>query len=143
MYSMKKIIWWCVAGGFILSGVLFWYISDEPLNFASNINAKQTSVEIEKDTILLGTVKYNEKRNIAFRVKNTGESPLIIRDVHPSCGCTSASWDKRPVKPGALTEISLKFEPNSLGRFVKSVDIICNIPEQVRQVKIMGQVEKN
>lgn len=141
---MKKTIWWCVTGVIMLSGVLlWWYMNQEYQTEIWSISAKTTSIETEKDSIVLGTVKYNEKRDIVFRIKNTGIEPLIIKNVEPSCGCTSANWDKHPVKPGNTTEISLTFEPNSLGRFVKSVNIFCNIPQQMHQVKIMGQVEEN
>lgn len=141
--TMKKTIWWYIAGGFLLLGVLIGWSINQEQAATWDITTKTTSIETECDSLVLGIVKYNEKREAVFLIKNTGTEPLIIKNVRPSCGCTSVNWDKHPVKPGNTTEISLIFEPNSLGRFIKSVDIFCNIPQQIYQVKIMGQVEEN
>lgn len=139
---MNKVLWSGLAGGIIVLGILYWYIflNDDSSMWTST--PQQTTIETVKDTIDLGTVKYGEKRHAVFRLTNKGEAPLLIRDVRPSCGCTNATWDKHPVKPGKATEISITFEPNSLGRFVKSVDVFCNIPDQVYQFKLLGQVEE-
>lgn len=137
---MKKTIGWCITGILLLAGIFLYYMNtDVP---STQWNVKQTSIEIEKDSIMLGTIKYSDKKNITFHIKNTGQEPLIIRDVRPSCGCTSAQWDKHPIKPGKITEISLRYEPNSLGKFIKSIDIFCNTPDQIHQVRILGQVEE-
>lgn len=138
---MNKILWPAIAGGIIIIGLLCWYIYPDTAILTAT--AQPTMIKAEKDSVDLGTVKYGEKKNAVFKVTNRGDSPLIIRDVRTSCGCTNASWDKHPVKPGKTTEISVVFEPNSLGKFIKSIDILCNIPEQVYSLKILGQVEEN
>lgn len=138
---MKKRLWPAIAGGFVIIGILFWYIYPDTTLLSAT--AQPTVIKAERDSINLGTVKYGEKRFATFKITNRGDSPLIIRDVRTSCGCTNASWDKQPVKPGKMTEISVIFEPNSLGKFIKSIDVLCNIPEQVYSLKILGQVEEN
>lgn len=102
-----------------------------------------TTIRIERDTIDLDTVKYGEKKQISFRICNTGEVPLLIRDVRPSCGCTEAQWEKRPVQPGEETVIFVTFEPNSFGRFMKSIEVLCNIEQQICILHIMGMVSVN
>lgn len=137
---MKKTVWPALAGGMIIIGILFWYIFTDTNTLSAS--AQPTVIKTERDSVDLGIVKYGEKKHAVFKITNRGDSPLIIRDVRTSCGCTNASWDKRPVKPGKTTELSVVFEPNSLGKFIKSIDILCNIPEKVYSLKIIGQVEE-
>ena len=138
---MRRTVWPAIAGGIIIIGILFWYIY-YPETEIWSVTAQPTIIKAEKDSINLGIVKYGEKKQTTFTITNRGNSPLIIRDVRTSCGCTNASWDKHPVKPGEKTEVSVVFEPNSLGKFIKSIDVLCNIPEQVYSLKILGQVEE-
>ena len=91
------------------------------------MNALPTTIRFERDTLQLGTIRYGEKRKVTFRFTNTGQTPLLLRDVRPSCGCTGAEWEKRPVAPGETGEIKITFAPNSLGHFLKNIDIVCNI----------------
>lgn len=138
---MNKILWPAIVGGIIIIGILFWYLY--PDTNVLSVTASPTAIKAERDSVDLGIVKYGEKKHATFKITNRGDAPLIIRDVRTSCGCTNATWDKRPVKPGKTTEVSVVFEPNSLGKFIKSIDILCNIPEQVYSLKILGQVEEN
>ena len=104
------------------------------------ITAPATTVRFEKDTLHLGTLSYNTEREAAFRFTNTGNVPLLIRDIRTTCGCTSVSWDKRPVLPGDSGEIKVIFKPNSLGAFFKTIEVIANIPGNAIPLKIRGQV---
>ena len=130
--------------GILIVGVLAWsaaYFYIQPITYASStLNFLPTSLYIERDILPLGTVKYGEKLTSAFRLLNTGGEPLLIRDVKPSCGCTNVKWSKKPVRPGELTEISIVFEPNSLGRFMKSIDVWCNTTQQIHKLNLRGEV---
>lgn len=55
------------------------------------VTAPATTVRFEKDTLHLGTLSYNTEREAAFRFTNTGNVPLLIRDIRTTCGCTSVS----------------------------------------------------
>jgi hypothetical protein len=48
-----------------------------------------------------GKIEEGQKLEVSFRFKNTGDKPLIIDRVQPSCGCTVADQSKEPVAPGA------------------------------------------
>lgn len=102
--------------------------------------AAPTTVRFDRDSLQLGFVKYGTSRKAVFRFINTGTSPLIIRDVKSACGCTSVKWDKYPVKPGESGEISIVFDPNSLGRFTKTIKVLCNVKEKVINLKLYGSV---
>jgi hypothetical protein len=61
-----------------------------------------------------GKIQEGQKLEVAFRFKNTGDKPLVIQHVQPSCGCTVAEQSKEPVAPGAEGQIRATF--NSEGR---------------------------
>jgi hypothetical protein len=61
-----------------------------------------------------GKINEGQKLDVSFRFKNTGDKPLIIRSVRPSCGCTAAEPPKEPIAPGAEGTIQASF--NSQGR---------------------------
>ncbi len=44
-----------------------------------------------------------------FKYKNTGEKPIKITSVHPSCGCTTAALAKDVVEPNESGEITATF----------------------------------
>lgn len=61
-----------------------------------------------------GKIDEGQTLDVSFRFKNTGDKPLIIRSVRPSCGCTAADPPKEPIAPGAEGLITAQF--NSSGR---------------------------
>jgi hypothetical protein len=61
-----------------------------------------------------GKIAEGQKLEVAFRFKNTGDKPLVIERVQPSCGCTVAEQSKEPIAPGAEGQIRATF--NSQGR---------------------------
>ena len=57
-----------------------------------------------------GTINENDVVTYTYTFKNTGESPLIIESVRPSCGCTAPSWTKTPIPVGGEGSIEVKFD---------------------------------
>ncbi|MDP4151692.1 MAG: DUF1573 domain-containing protein [Bacteroidota bacterium] len=47
-----------------------------------------------------GSIQEGQKLEVTFRFKNSGDKPLVISQVRPSCGCTVAEQPKDPVPPG-------------------------------------------
>ena len=82
-----------------------------------------------------GIVTYN------FGFTNTGNEPLIIKRVTASCGCTSPSWTKQPVPPGAKGNIKVAFNPrNRVNKFNKSVSVYSNASQSVVNLRIYGNI---
>ena len=57
-----------------------------------------------------GKIAEGQKLEVSFRFKNTGDHPLIIQRVQPSCGCTIAEQPKAPVLPGEEGIIKATFD---------------------------------
>ncbi len=64
-----------------------------------------------------------------FVIRNTGQAPLKILDVHPECACTVPSYDKT-IPPGGQGEITLSIKPYSvIHQFHKDTTVTTNDPE--------------
>lgn len=86
------------------------------------------------DTHDFGPVKKGPIVHYIFEFTNTGKEPLVIRDINPSCGCTSvefenakSGWDKMPVMPGKKGHIKVGLKTDEQhGNFLKDVSILSN-----------------
>jgi Mannose-6-phosphate isomerase len=62
-----------------------------------------------------------------FKIKNTGEVPLVVTKVVASCGCTSPDWTKEPIAPGKNGEVKVTFDPTGRpNTFAKTISIYSN-----------------
>jgi hypothetical protein len=78
-----------------------------------------------------------------FVFSNTGSKPLVLNDVHASCGCTTPEWSKEPILPGGKGTIKAAF--NSYGRpgtFIKFVTVKSNAGADIT-LTIKGEVLVN
>lgn len=92
---------------------------DKPANGGSHTtdaldSTKFTTIEWIDSAKNYGKINEGQKLDVSFRFRNTGDKPLVIRSVRPSCGCTAAEPPKEPIAPGAEGVIQASF--NSEGR---------------------------
>ena len=76
--------------------------------------AELTTVQWIDSTRDFGKIIEGQKLEVSFRYKNTGNKPLVIYAVRPSCGCTLPETPGKPLAPGETGEIRATF--NSEGR---------------------------
>ena len=98
----------------------------------------------DKDnTIDYGTVTKEEDSGIrSFEFTNTGDEPLIIKNVQSSCGCTVPSKPTEPIQPGQTGKIDVKYNMN-LGPIRKTITVetnAVNVEEGRVALKIKGEV---
>lgn len=80
--------------------------------------------------------------NHTFIIKNTGDNPLVIKQVTASCGCTTPNWTKDPIAAGKTGEVKIAYNPKGRpGPFNKSVSVYCENSDPV-QLSVKGNVEK-
>ena len=99
---------------------------------------------IAKDnTIDYGKVyKESDSGLRSFEFKNTGDAPLIITDVHSTCGCTVPSKPTEPVMPGKTGKIDVKYNMNP-GPIRKTITVesnAINVEGGRIALKIKGEV---
>lgn len=71
---------------------------------------KGAKIELKSETIDYGTVNKEDDNGIrVFEFTNTGDAPLIIKDVKSTCGCTVPTKPKEPILPGKTGKIEVKY----------------------------------
>lgn len=104
---------------------------------------KEANMSFDSETHDFGKIKEESGPvTVNFKFKNTGSVPLIINQVHASCGCTSPNWSKEPVLPGKEGFVALTYNPrNRPGPFNKTATITSNASTPTKVITIKGDVE--
>ena len=88
-----------------------------------------------------GDIKPDSKVRHTFTFVNTGKSPLLIEDATASCGCTTPSWTKEPVAPGASGKMEVQFDSRGKqGIISKQVAVRANTQPGITTILIKGNV---
>jgi hypothetical protein len=96
--------------------------------------------KFEKETYDFGKIPQGKPVTAELKFTNTGEEPLIISAVEPTCGCTVADYTKTPVKKGASGSIKLTYNAAAPGAFNKAVTVKSNARTPVKYLYIKGEV---
>ncbi|OFX89918.1 MAG: hypothetical protein A2W99_08870 [Bacteroidetes bacterium GWF2_33_16] len=104
-------------------------------------NKELPEIFFEKTVHDYGTIKYESDGTCEFTFKNTGKEPLLLTQVQASCGCTTPTWPKEPVKPGETGTIVVKYNTKIPGVFSKSVRVYSNAKTNLVTLTIKGSVE--
>ena len=76
------------------------------------------------------------KVSCTFEFTNTGNSDLVLQNVKASCGCTTPSWTKTPVKPGETGTVEATYNASGRpGAFSKTITVTSNGGEQRLTIK--------
>ncbi|MEZ4828091.1 MAG: DUF1573 domain-containing protein [Bacteroidia bacterium] len=75
-----------------------------------------------------------------FTFTNTGNAPLQIEEVNPSCGCTAADYTKDPIAPGETGYIKATFNAAGMGIFNKTIVVKTNSKEPNLIIRFSGEV---
>lgn len=94
-------------------------------------------------------VKYNYGRakigsviSHVFYLTNSGDQPLVISKVVPSCGCTVASFTKEPLRPGTKGEIVVMFNTKHKppGLNIKTFTVFSNSKNAPHTLYLKGEL---
>jgi hypothetical protein len=91
-----------------------------------------------------GKIQEGQKLEVSFRFLNTGDKPLVIAHVQPSCGCTVAEQSTEPIAPGAEGQVKASFNSEGrLGTNHKTLTVTANTKgTQYHSLQFVVQVEK-
>ncbi|WP_035561239.1 DUF1573 domain-containing protein [Hymenobacter sp. IS2118] len=88
-----------------------------------------------------GDIKADSKVRHTFTFTNTGKSPLLIQDAVVSCGCTTPSWTKAPVLPGAQGTMEVQFDSRGKQGIVsKQIAVRANTQPNITTILIKGNI---
>lgn len=97
--------------------------------------------KFESETHDFGNIPQNKPASYEFKFSNTGDAPIILAAVRPSCGCSVAEFTKAPVKPGEIGTIKVTFNAAIKGPFTKQFTVKSNTKTPVKTLTIKGTVE--
>lgn len=103
--------------------------------------ASAQTISFDKTVVDYGTVKTGADGHRLFKVKNTGDKPLIISRVQASCGCTTPEWSQEPIMPGKTADLKVGYDTKIVGPFTKIIEVYSNDAENSRAtITIKGNV---
>jgi len=72
--------------------------------------ANMPEIQFETLSYNFGKVIQGEMLSYTFHFKNVGKSNLLVSGVEASCGCTTSTPPRAPIKPGEKGEIKVTFD---------------------------------
>lgn len=107
---MKHLLVFIFAGSLIAASCNSSDKAPENVETVMKDSSKYTTIQWLDTAIDFGSRKMGDMVAITFRCKNTGDKPLYLYNVHPSCGCTLADYTKEPIAPGKEGKIDAQFD---------------------------------
>ena len=100
----------------------------------------QPRLTVENATVSVGDILFQQPRTFSFSITNSGNQPLILSSVTPSCGCTKVKWPSDPIAAGESATIEAVFDAQMLGTFVKELEVRSNASEEPVYLTFEGRV---
>ena len=102
---------------------------------------KISEFSFESEMHNFGKLKSGEIVIYSFVFVNTGKYNLYIKNVRTDCGCITANFIKKTVKPGEKGLIEVEFDSSGLfGNQLKTIIVEANVPEP-KHLAIFAQVK--
>lgn len=132
---MKKLI---ISTLIMFSGIMAVTAQEE---IKTNENSQDLpEIFFEQTTYNFGNIDYEGNGTCEFVFKNTGKEPLLLTNVKATCGCTTPTWPKEPIKKGESGTIVVKYNTKLIGPFNKSIRVYSNAKTNLITLKIQGAV---
>jgi len=88
-----------------------------------------------------GQIREGDKVAYTYKFQNTGQAPLIIQGVQPTCGCTAPDWSKEPIPAGSSGFVKVEFDSNGKqGIQNKTVTVSANTWPKTLVLRFKAQV---
>ncbi len=117
------------AAAIVLTGFLVLAAGPAPALAEKKASFPERSFEAG-DVPLGGVIEH------VFEVRNDGDEPLLITEVHATCGCTILDYTATPIPPGGAGKIRFKIETKTLasGKHSKTITVMTDAPGAERTV---------
>lgn len=73
-----------------------------------------------------GKILIDSPASYTFEFTNSGNAPLIITGIQPSCHCISVNWSRGAIEPGGKGWVEAKYAPPIDPRFYRTLLIASN-----------------
>jgi len=107
-----------------------------------NDTTQFTTIKWKDTTLDFGARKMGDIVNLTFVCTNTGNKPLYLYEVHPSCGCTLVDYSKAPIAPGQTGKIDAQFDTKKSHspQVHKTIFVHTNTNDPARYLSFSGTV---
>ena len=99
---------------------------------------------IETRAIDLGELsRSDDAKDFSFTGVNTGNAPLVLTYVHPSCNCVRLQYPREPIAPGDTILIRGRLNPHGLsdGTFRRDIIVRSNSTEPKIRLVLTGTIK--
>jgi len=113
---------------------------ETPVSKVKKVKAKKAPISFTTLVIERNSIPYDSQELFEFEFKNTGKTPLLIQEVHTSCGCTTAEKPSDPIQPGKKSKIKVKYDTKRVGAVNKTITVTTNVQTEPIVLTIKGVV---
>ncbi len=101
-------------------------------------------LSVGSGTYDFGKVEQGEPLKHTFILKNTGNAPLVINELLPSCECLTINADKKEIQPGDEGKITLIWNTsNKEGKQVEFATIKANSFPKIKRLVVTAEIFKS
>ena len=84
-------------------------------------------IQFDESNYNFGTVMQGERLSHTFTFTNKGKKDLVISSVTATCGCTTSTPPRAPIRPGEKGELKVTFDSKTKqGKVKNSVSVATN-----------------
>ncbi|MGN7867132.1 DUF1573 domain-containing protein [Chryseobacterium sp. 22458] len=98
------------------------------------------AIKWKSESIDVGNIPQGKAKLIRFEFTNTSSKPIIIQNVAPSCGCTTADYTKTPIQPGKKGFVEASYNAAAAGPFMKTVNVTTSESKTPKMLSFKGIV---
>lgn len=107
-------------------------------------NVPLSKIEFSSTNFDFGKIAEGEIVERTYTFTNIGEHDVWLREVKPSCGCTTPEFTKDAIKPGKQGKITVKFDSKGrIGNQSKQITVITNTEPASTILRFTAQVLGN
>ncbi len=106
----------------------------------SGAATKTPVIKWESTSHNFGKITKGKPVSYTFTLTNSGDEPLIIQSVKPTCGCTTDDYSKEAIAPGKSGFVKLTYNAANPGAFNKSATVITNADPNTVSLLFSGEV---
>ncbi|UKB84532.1 DUF1573 domain-containing protein [Chryseobacterium sp. MEBOG06] len=116
------------------------YANVFPVEGTSIVKMVADAIKWKSESIDVGNIPQGKPKLIRFEFTNTGSKPIIIQNVAPSCGCTTADYTKTPIQPGKKGFVEASYNAAAAGAFMKTVNVTTSESKSPKTLSFKGVV---
>lgn len=94
----------------------------------------------ENKTMRVGELMWQNPKTVTFKFTNKGNKPLVVSEVHPSCGCVDVQFPRKPIASGKTGEITAIYDARTLGTFHRELAVYSNAQDEPVYLSFEGRV---